>query len=110
MVATVEIKPTYLCKISALNQTLLTKQANVSSNEKRVYLGVSETPFKQIYSNYERDGKHERCSNATKLSKYVWELKRNKKAPITCKAARKVYGNPKHIFCRIMFNREVIDN
>ena len=79
-------------------------------NEKRVYLGVSETPFKERYGNHVRDSKHERYSNPTELSKYVWELKRNNKVPIiTWKIARKVYGNPKHNFCRL-FNRKVIDN
>ena len=78
-------------------------QANVSDNgdnEKRVYLGVSETPFKVRYSNHVRGSKHERYSNATELSKHVLELKRNNKVPIiTWKIARKVYGNPKHRFC-----------
>ena len=60
-------------------------QANVSDNgdnEKRVYLGVSETPFKVRYSNHVRGSKHERYSNATELSKHVLELKRNNKVPI----------------------------
>ena len=59
-------------------------QANVSDNgdnEKRIYLGVSETPFKVTYSNHVRGSKHERDSNATELSKHVLELKRNNKVP-----------------------------
>ena len=40
-------------------------------NGKRVYLGAFEIPFKEIYSNYVKDDKHERYSNATELSKYV---------------------------------------
>ena len=71
-------------------------------NEKRVYLGVSETPFKERYDNHVRDRKHERYSNGTELSKYVWELKRNNKVPIiTWKIAGKVCGNLKHNFCRL---------
>ena len=88
-------------------------QADVSNNldnEKWVYLGVSETPFKERFSNHIRDSKHEIYSNAAELSKYVWELKPNNKVSInTWKIARKVYGNPKHNFCRV-FNRTVIDN
>ena len=80
-------------------------QADVPSNldnENRVYLGVSETPFKERYSNHVREIKHKRYSNVTELSKYVWELKRNNKAPlITWKIVRKVYGNPKHNFCKL---------
>ena len=80
-------------------------QADVSNNmdnENRVYLGVSETSFKGRYSNHVKDGKHERYTNATELSKYVWDLEPNNKVPIiTWKIARRVYGNPKHNFCRL---------
>ena len=80
-------------------------QADVSNNvdnEKRVYLGVSETPLKERYSNHVRDGKHERYSKASELSKYLWELERNKKVSIIAqKIVRKVDGNPKHNFCRL---------
>ena len=80
-------------------------QADVSNNvdnERRAYLEVSETLFKERYSNHVRDSKHERYSNATELSKYVWELKRNNKVPIiTWKTERKYYINPKHNFCRL---------
>ena len=62
----------------------------------------NETPFKERHNNHVRDSKHGRYSNATELSKYVWELKRNNKVPIiTWKIERKVYGNPKHNFCRL---------
>ena len=53
------------------NQCLTPKivyQADVSNNEdneKRVYLGVSEIPFKERHTNHVRDSKHERYSNAT---------------------------------------------
>ena len=60
-------------------------QANISNNgdnEKRVYLGVSETPSKERFSNHVRDGKHRRYSNASELSKYIWKLKPNNKVPL----------------------------
>ena len=60
-------------------------QADVSNsvdNGKRVYLGVTETPFEERHSNHVRDRKHERNSNATQLPKYVWELKRKNYVPI----------------------------
>ena len=60
-------------------------QADVSNNvdnEKRFCLGVSEIPFKERYSNHVRDGKHERYSNATELSKHIRELKGNNKVTI----------------------------
>ena len=89
-------------------------QVDVSSkldNEKRVYLGASETPFKERYGNHVRDSKYERYSNAAELTKYVWELKRNNKAPIiTWKIARKSYENIKYNLCRLCLIDYVIDN
>ena len=77
-------------------------------NENRVYLGASDTLFKERYSNHVRDSKHERYSNATELSKYVWEQKRNNKLPImTRKIARKVCGNSKHNFCRLYLKEKL---
>ena len=80
-------------------------QVDVSSNvdnEKRVYLGVSETPFKEIYSNHARDRKHGRYNNASELPKYIWELKPNIRVPIkNWKIAKKVYVNHKDNLCRL---------
>ena len=87
-------------------------QADVSNNvdnERRAYLGVSETLFKERYSNHARESKHEIYSNATELSKYVWELKRNNKVPIiTWKIERKYYRNPKHSFCRLCLTEKLL--
>ena len=47
-----------------------TDLSNYENNEKRVYLGVSEAPFKERYSNHVTDDKHQRYGNATELSKY----------------------------------------
>ena len=103
MIAIVETLTIVFFKISVLHQTLFTKQMSpiMQIIKKRVYLEVSETPFKERYTNHVRDSKQERCSDATELSKNVWELKQNKKVPtIKMKIARKVYGNPKRSFCR----------
>ena len=83
--------------------------SNNLDNEKRVYLGVSETPFKERYGNHVRDSKHERYSNPTELLKYVWELKRNNKVPIIIwKIARKIYGNPKDNFSRLCLTEKLL--
>ena len=80
-------------------------QADISNNvgnENKVYSGVSETPFKERYSNHVREIKRERYGNATELPKYVWELKRNNKVPaITWKISRKVHENPKLNFFKL---------
>ena len=76
--------------------------SNNLDKEKRVYLGVSETPFKERLTNDVRDSKQERYSNATELSKYVWGLKQNNDVPIiTWKIAKKVYENHKHNLCTL---------
>ena len=47
-------------------------QADVTNNvnnERRIYLGASETIFKDRYGNHVREGENKRNSNATELSK-----------------------------------------
>ena len=48
---------------------------NLTNDEKRFYLGVTETPFKERFGNHTRDFKHFKYRNSTELSKYLWELK-----------------------------------
>ena len=65
---------------------------NNSDDEKRVYFGASDTTFKDRYRNHTRDFNHERYSKCTELSKYIWQLKRNKKIlSIEWKIVRKVF-------------------
>ena len=59
-------------------------QAEITNNvddERRVYLGLSETPFKDRYRNHVRDFNNEIHYNKTELSKYAWDLKHNNKEP-----------------------------
>ena len=48
---------------------------NLTNDEKKFYLGVTETPFKERFGNHTRDFKHFKYRNSTELSKYLWELK-----------------------------------
>ena len=48
---------------------------NLINDEKKFYLGVTETPFKERFGNHTRDFKHPKYRNSTELSKYVWEFK-----------------------------------
>ena len=71
-----------------------------SDDEKRVYFGASDTSFKERYRNHIRDFNHERYSKCTELSKYIWQLKRNKKIfSIEWKIVRKVYCDAKSNYC-----------
>ena len=80
-------------------------QADITNNvddEKRVYLGLYETPFKDRYPNHVRDFNNKIHYNKTELSKCLWDLKRNDKEPyITWKIVCKVYGKPNRNFCRL---------
>ena len=44
-----------------------------------MYIGSTETPFKQWVANYLTSLRHEKYENSTELSKYVWKLKREGK-------------------------------
>ena len=48
---------------------------------KEVYLGLSETPFKNWYHNHVRDFNNETHKNKSELFKYMWDLKFNHKEP-----------------------------
>ena len=54
---------------------------NSVDDKRRVYVGLSELPFKDRYRNHVRDFNNEIHCNKTELSKYVWDLKRNSKEP-----------------------------
>ena len=54
---------------------------NDTDNEKKRYIGLAETTFKQRYSNHLKSFKHKKYSKETELSKYVWELKDNNRNP-----------------------------
>ena len=87
-------------------------QADIINNvddERRVYLGLSETPFKDRYRNHVRDFNNEIHYNKTELSKFVWDLKRKNKEPhITWTIVYKVYGNPKWNFCRLCLKEKLL--
>ena len=69
---------------------------NNSDDEKRVYFLASDTTFKERYRNHTRDFNHEHHSECTELSKYIWNLKRNKKIPsIEWKIVKKVFCDAK---------------
>ena len=87
-------------------------QADITNNvddERRVYLSLSETPFKEKYRNPIRDFNNEIYYNKTKLSKYVWDLKHNnKELHMTWAIACKVYGNRKRNFCRLSLKEKLL--
>ena len=78
-------------------------------DERRVYLDLSEIPFKDRYRNHVRDFNNEIYYNKTEFSKYAWDLKRNNKEPhITWTIVCKVYGNPKWNFCKLCLKEKLL--
>ena len=48
-----------------------------SANEEntKVYIGISETPFKTRFRNHQKSMNHRKYQKDTELSKLIWELK-----------------------------------
>ena len=62
--------------------TKIVYKATVETDDNRdpkIYIGSTETPFKHRYANHLLSFKHEKYGNQTELSKYIWNLKREKK-------------------------------
>ena len=65
---------------------------NGTSNEKKLYLGVLPTPFKERFRNHKNEFTQKKHRNSTELSKYVCQLKDANIAPIvTWKVVAKVF-------------------
>ena len=106
MVVIVEIEVCVRCKPNVSHQISSTNDVD---DERRVYLGLSETPLKDRYHNHVRDFNNEIHYNKTELSEYVWDLKRNNKKPhITWTIVCKVYVTPKWDFCRSCLKEKLL--
>ena len=86
-------------------------QADITNNvddERRANLGLSQIPFKDRYRNNIGDFNNE-IHFKTELSKYVRDLKCDKKEPhITWTIVCKVYVTSKQNFCRLCLNKLLI--
>ena len=79
-----------------------------NTNEKKFYLGVSETPFKERFRNHKKEFTHKEYRNSTELSKYIWQLKNANIAPIvTWKVVTKVFSDTKVNFCKLCLTEKV---
>ena len=81
---------------------------NVTNDEKKFYLGVTETPFKERFGNHTRDFKHLKYRNSTELSKYVWELKDANISPvIEWSIVTKVLSKTQLNFCQLCLSEKL---
>ena len=81
---------------------------NNTNDEKKFYLGVSETPFKERFRNHKKEFAHKKYRNSTELSKYIWQLKDANITPIvTWKVVAKVFSDTKINFCKLCLTEKV---
>ena len=59
-----------------LTSSVVYKATVTTAESRKEYFGLTEGPFKNRYYNHLTSFRHEQYSNATELSKYVWDLKR----------------------------------
>ena len=75
---------------------------NLTNDEKKFYLGVTETPFKERFGNHAWDFKYPKYRNSTELSKYIWELKDANISPeIEWGIVTKVLSTTQLNFCKL---------
>ena len=75
------------CRVKSncpLNSKCLTQKfiykadvSNDAKHDKKFYLGLEDTPFKERCRNHTRDFKHGKYENSTELAKYARQLKRS---------------------------------
>ena len=81
---------------------------NDTNDEKKFYLGVSETPFKEPFRNHKREFTYKKHRNSTELSKYIWKLKETNIASTdTWKVVAKVFSDTEINFCKLCFTEKV---
>ena len=78
---------------------------HLTNDEKKFYLEVTETPFKERFGNHMQDFKHTKYN--TELSKYVWELKDAHVLPdIEWSIATKVLSKTRLNFCELCLSEK----
>lgn len=91
------------------NTVYLAEITNNTNTEKRFYIGISATPFKERARNHNRDITHDKYKNSTELAKYVWKLRdKGITANVKYKTLRKIYGRPKEKFCQLCLTEKLL--
>ena len=82
--------------------------SNNANNDKNLYFGSADTPFKGRYRNHTRELKHEKYEISTELAKYISQLKRrNTNFSIEYSIASKVGGNPGPTNCQLCLTEKL---
>ena len=69
-------KPAFPVENKCLTSKVVYKAevSNNVNNDKKLYIGLSATPFKDRFRNHNKAFNNERYKNDTELSKYIWDL------------------------------------
>ena len=75
--------------------------------KKKLYVGVTETHFKERFGNHTQNFKHPKYRNSIELSNYVWELKDAHISPvIEWSIATKVLSKTQINFCKLCLSEK----
>ena len=81
---------------------------NDTNDEKKFYLGFSETPFKECFRNHKNEFTHKKYRNSTEFLKCKWQLKDANIIPIvTWKKVAKVFSDTKLNFCKLCLTEKL---
>jgi len=82
---------------------------NDKNNDKKTYIGVSETPFKERFRNHMKDMKHRKYSKSTELSKYIWELKDKGMTPtVQWKILKTIRSKTQPNYCKLCLAEKLL--
>ena len=82
---------------------------NDANDEKKFYLGVNQTPFKEHFRNPNNKCTNKKCENTTELLKCTWQLMDTNITPlVTWKVVVKVFSETKFNFCILCLTEKVI--
>ena len=59
-----------------LSRSIIYKATVTSGQSEKIYIGCTETTFKERYANHKQSFKNATLSSSTALSKHIWSLKR----------------------------------
>ena len=80
---------------------------NLTNDENKFYLGVTETPFKERFGNHTWGFKYPKYRDSTELSKYIWELKDANISPeIEWSIVKKVLSKTQLNFCKLCLSEK----
>ena len=75
--ATAASKPTVPWQVTTGRECIVYQTTVIADNTTETCIGLCDSTFKARYSNYLCSFKHNKHSNSTELSKYIWNLQKS---------------------------------